>query len=132
MTRSMIYKILAALIALSIVYGVTVGPSKIGGSHPPPKHHVAEFQIEGLETYYVESNYFQTQLQQAPQMDNATFVAITKLDPSVYKRNQKGEVLDPWGQPYVISRKEGQITITSPGLDHYNKLSSLQKWWSND
>jgi hypothetical protein len=88
--------------------------------------------MESFHSYYADTESFKTQLQQAPQLDNATFVSITKLDPSVYKRNDKGEVLDPWGQPYVISRSNGQITIASPGLDQYNKLSSFQKWWSNE
>jgi hypothetical protein len=125
----MIKKILCIGLLLLVIDAVIFGTSS---SHPGPKHDRAKAQIEGLQTYYVDSDSFKAQFQQAPQLDNATFVAITKLDPSVYKRNQKGEVLDPWGQPYIISRNNGQITITSVGLDQYNKLSSLQKWWNNE
>jgi hypothetical protein len=132
MAVKIILRVLGVIILVAVVYGLIVGPSGIGGSHPAPKHDKAKLQMEGLQTYYVESDSFKTQLQQTPRLDNATFVSITQLDPSVYKRNDKGEVLDPWGLPYVISRNNGQITITSPGLEQYSKLSSFQKWWSNE
>ncbi|HUB66026.1 MAG TPA: hypothetical protein VL981_00915 [Candidatus Methylacidiphilales bacterium] len=64
-------------------------------------------------------------------VDNASFVSAAKPKGEIWKYNDKGEVLDPWGQPCVISRNNDQIIIASPGLDRYNKLSSFQKWWSN-
>jgi len=69
---------------------------------------------------------------QMPQVNNALFVSATKLGGGLWRFNEKRELLDPWGEPYVIGRNNGRIIITSPGLDRYNKLSSFQKWWSND
>jgi hypothetical protein len=67
-----------------------------------------------------------------PNVDNASFVSVTKPRGEIWKYNDKGEVLDPWGQPYFIARDNGQITITSFGLDQYNKRFSFQNLWSNE
>jgi hypothetical protein len=122
----MLKKVLLVVLFLVAVDVLIFGTS---GSHPVPKSHAAEFEIGTLQAY---ADSFKEQLLRVPHLDNATFVSITKLDGKVRRYSDKGEVLDPWGQPHVISRNGDQITITSPGLDQYNKLSPFQKWWSNE
>lgn len=127
MSKIIIYGAAGLLIMASLILTITGPP----GSHNPPKSEKARFQIEGFRTY-VDADPYKSQLIQVPHLDNTTFVSITKLDPTVYPRNKKGEVLDPWGLPYVITRTNSQIIITSPGLDQYNKLSSFQKWLGSE
>jgi hypothetical protein len=114
--------ILAVLALLGVIFGKV-------GSHLPPKPKYVELQLNLLSTY---AKPFKEQLVAATPLDNRTYVSIVKPGGSIWKYNDKGEVLDPWGQPYVITQNNGQIIITSPGLDQYNKLSSFQKWWSNE
>jgi hypothetical protein len=68
----------------------------------------------------------------APNLNNVLFLSFVQLGGAGWKYNEKGQLLDPWGQPYVISQNNGQIVITSPGLDQYNKLSSFQKWMGGE
>ena len=62
------------------------------------------------------------------QIDNKTLVKAMGLsDP---KFNDKGEALDPWGYPYVFSKENNQIVVRSVGLEKYEKMSPLSKWWN--
>ena len=123
-------RIIVIFYVLALVDGVyLMYTGKAGGSHPVSKHYLAEIQIRGLQTW---ADAFKGQLLQQSHLDNATFVSITKLDGTVWKYNDKKELLDPWKRPYVIRRDNDQIIITSPGLDQYNKLFWFQKLWSKD
>jgi len=109
-----------ALFALLAVY--------FNNDRLPSKPILAGAQLRLLHN---ESDTFKKLLLKAPELNNASFVLTVNPEGSGWKYNNKGELLDPWGQPYVISQNNGQIVITSPGLDQYNKLSWFQKWWSN-
>jgi len=98
-------------------------------SHLPPKPVLVKVQLRVLQDYADE---FKEPLLKVPSLNAVKFISIVKPEGFAWKYNNKGEVLDPWGQPFVISQNNGQITITSPGLDKYNKLSTFQKWWSNE
>jgi len=117
---------LILIFAAGVLFGVIFG--KVG-SHPVRRHTAAEVQIQMLQEDADNSREIFLQM---PQVNNALFVSATKLGGGLWRFNEKRELLDPWGEPYVIGRNNGRIIITSPGLDRYNKLSSFQKWWSND
>ena|SRR5258707_15142750 len=122
MVRKTIYGSLVLVLIASIFFGTSV-------SHGPPKHSAAEFEIKALQDYASGNKELFLKM---TSVDNASFVSATKPKGEIWKYNDKGELLDPWGKPYIISKNDEQIIITSPGLDQYNKLSSFQKWWSNE
>ena len=43
-----------------------------------------------------------------------------------FRRNARGEVVDPWKNPYQISRRGKRITVASPRI-HYAKTVSLRR-----
>jgi len=115
------------LIVADAVYLMYTG--KAGGSHPVSKHYQAEFEIGTLQGW---ADKFKERLVRVPGLDNAIFVSTTQLYKDPRRFDERGEFLDPWGQPYVIRRDHGQIIITSRELDHYNQLSWFQKLLSCD
>ena len=117
--------VFAALIVMAII-GSYLGA---GGSHLPAKPDYAQFQLTHLRSV---ADACKDELLKAPELNNAVFISMAKPGGQLWKYNDKGEVLDPWGQPYVISRNGDQITITSPGLEKYKRLSWFQKWWSSE
>ena len=62
------------------------------------------------------------------QIDNKNLVSVLGLSGSV-KFNDKGEALDPWGYPYVVSKVNNQIIVRSVGLKSHEKMSPFSKWW---
>jgi hypothetical protein len=131
----MVIRVIVIIFALILVAGVLINSITPPGSHPWPKADAAKAQIEMLESY---ANDHQEVFKKIISIDNASFVTVAKttgapwLRSQVWKYNSQGELLDPWGSPYLITRKQGQINIASHGLDQYNKLSDFQKWWSNE
>jgi len=131
----MILRIIAIIFGLAVLAGVIINIIIPPGSHPWPKPYAAASQIEMLRNY---ANDSKEPFLKMPMIDNASFISTAKLRGAswtasgIWKYNDNGELLDPWGKPYIIGRSDNQITITSPGLDQYNKLSSFQRWWSNE
>jgi len=64
-----------------------------------------------------------------PQINNKTLVSAMGLNGSV-KFNDRGEALDPWGIPYLITKQNNQIIVRSIGLEKYEKMSPFFKWWN--
>jgi hypothetical protein len=120
MLRKIAYASLGLILIASVIFGKV--------SYGLPKSRAAQFEMKSLMDY---ANNQKELILNISHVDNASFVSAIKPTGTIWKYNEKGEVLDPWGQPYVISKNNDQITITSPGLDQYNKLSSLQKWWND-
>jgi hypothetical protein len=131
----MFLRIIVILFALALLAGVIANIVTPPGSHPWPKSDTARSQIQMLENY---ANDTRNPFLGISSLDNVSFVSTAKLTRALWvssqmcKYNSKGELLDPWGLPYIVRNDNSHIAITSPGLEQYNKKSSFQKYWSNE
>ncbi len=94
MVRKTIYGSLVLVLIASIFFGTSV-------SHGPPKHSAAEFEIKALQDYASGNKELFLKM---TSVDNASFVSATKPKGEIWKYNDKGELLDPWGKPYIVTR----------------------------
>jgi len=96
----------------------------------PPKGKISR---ANAEIWMIQGaiNYHRDALLSEEHLDNEDLVRITKLNQGAdFRFNEKGEVLDPWGAPYVVTRSNDKITVKSRGVDRYNALSDFQKLWN--
>jgi len=121
MKRKNIFSWLILIFAACVLLSAFFGKS---GSHLPPKSQYVEFQINLLHTY---ADPFKEQLLKMDSLNNVAFVSTVKPGGSIWKYNDKGELLDPWGQPYIISKENSEISIISPGLERHKRLSWYKK-----
>src|ERR1700733_7722994 len=81
------------------------------GSHLPAKEYRVNTEISVLNRY---ADYYREALLKTDNLNNSDFVKITVLTGSAFKFDEEGEVLDPWGKPYVVTKTNDKIIITSP------------------
>jgi hypothetical protein len=95
-----------------------------------PKGKIARANVE-LRVIQMEAENYRDALLKDNQLDNKDFVKITnsRKNPSL-KFDANGQILDPWGEPYVIGQNNGRVTAASRRLEQFNKLSDFQKWWA--
>lgn len=92
---------------------------RIGGAQDKAKVKEARIQmgqiINALTMYYSDCGRYPQSIQGLTQQDPS----CSNWGPEPYYRGQgqSGEVLDPWGNPYVYELNGGQFTLKSLGKD---------------
>ena len=141
MDQRRVTRLLLAALGYAVLIIVVIFGLNFYASHRPLNNKVPKYFECKAEILALEENA-RIEISKKPDLsfkDNHDFfVYFEHIDPSFDKgvhTNSKDELLDPWGNPYIISLKDGHLIITSPGLEQYNKLpplSPFQKWWRSE
>jgi hypothetical protein len=118
----MIKKIVFIGLAFLIVVGVL--SYRTPASQLPAKPALTEFELDNLRA---NADLAKEQLLKKSNLNNSIFVSVTRPAGSIWKFNERGEVLDPWGLPYSIVRQGNEIIISSPGLENHNKMPWFER-----